>query len=71
MKLDEIVDGNIRRHTLNALKLAYVALSRPAHLAVIAIPSIVLLDDNNQYFSQLINTGWVQYGDVSNAIKTH
>jgi DNA helicase II / ATP-dependent DNA helicase PcrA len=46
--------------TIKSLKLAYVALSRPTHLAAIAIPANLVTKDDD-IFNRLSNNGWVQY----------
>ncbi|AQU77109.1 hypothetical protein [Priestia megaterium] len=43
----------------DALKTAYVALSRPTHLAVVAISKKSLGGDLEQKKKQAINAGWV------------
>lgn len=55
-----ITDKNKRDETIKALKLAYVALSRPTHLTAIAIPAD-LISNKNDFINLLINAGWIQY----------
>ena len=43
-----------------ALKLAYVALSRPTHLACIGIPRY-LIEEDSDLLSDLRNAGWNHY----------
>lgn len=56
-----ITDSIRRNETLKSLKLAYVALSRPTHLAVIAIPNS-LIKNEDEYIKRLLSSGWKQYG---------
>src|SRR5690625_1882002 len=57
---DEITDEVERDETIKALKLAYVALSRPSHLVVIGI-SESKLDGNKDFVDRLNKNGWQEY----------
>ncbi|MBT2734732.1 UvrD-helicase domain-containing protein [Bacillus sp. ISL-7] len=46
--------------TIKSLKLAYVALSRPTHLTVIAIPAS-LISKEDDIFQRLDNNGWQRF----------
>lgn len=56
-----IRDKNKKNETIKALKLAYVALSRPTHLLAIAIPEKMICDDRNM-LDRLDKNGWEMYG---------
>lgn len=53
-----------KNETIKSLKLAYVALSRPTHLMVIAIPQHLIVADNH-IIERLNNNGWIQYTKLS------
>jgi DNA helicase II / ATP-dependent DNA helicase PcrA len=55
-----ISDAIKRDETLKSLKLAYVALSRPTHLAAIAIPSHLITKDDF-YLKRFKLNGWIHY----------
>lgn len=56
-----LIEHHIKKNeTIKALKLAYVALSRPSHLAAIAIPySLISKDD--EILKAFNQNGWVMY----------
>jgi len=60
-----IKDDVERDETIKALKLAYVALSRPTHLMVIGIPENKL-SGNEDFVEKLDESGWKEY----NVVKT-
>ena len=51
-----------RNQTVKSLKLAYVALSRPIHLAAIAVPAH-LVSKNDSIFNRLNKNGWLRYDE--------
>ncbi|MCY7828894.1 UvrD-helicase domain-containing protein [Bacillus spizizenii] len=53
-----ITDGIKQSETYKALKLAYVALSRPSHLITIGIPKDLA---DKEFLVDLCNFGWVRY----------
>ncbi|MGI8281736.1 UvrD-helicase domain-containing protein [Bacillus mycoides] len=55
-----ITDSIVRNETLKSLKLAYVALSRPTHLMVIAIPEHLIVKDSS-ILERMNDSGWKQY----------
>lgn len=55
-----IIDDIEKDETIKALKLAYVALSRPTHLLAIAIPEEVIPDDSD-ILERLNNNGWIKH----------
>src|SRR5699024_12796669 len=57
---DEITDEVERDETIKALKLAYVAISRPSHLVVIGI-SESKVDGNKDFVDRLNKNGWQEY----------
>ncbi|WP_121640589.1 hypothetical protein [Virgibacillus sp. Bac330] len=58
-----IVDENEQNETIKALKLAYVALSRPTHLMVIAIPQQKISD--GERIEELLGTsGWIDANEI-------
>lgn len=58
----EILDSRERNETIKALKLAYVALSRPTHLMAIAIPEQLL--DGFERLQLLDENGWKNVKDL-------
>ncbi|HEM3548852.1 UvrD-helicase domain-containing protein [Streptococcus suis] len=52
--------SDMEKHTFNALKLAYVALSRPTHLVCIGIPNNKILGDVS-LLTSLEKAGWKRY----------
>ncbi|RTQ92241.1 UvrD-helicase domain-containing protein [Lysinibacillus telephonicus] len=59
-ELENINDLDLKRETKNALKLAYVAFSRPTHLVAIGIHSEMLTEEFKQ---ELIEYGWKEWGN--------
>lgn len=57
-----IEDTIKRNETKKALKLAYVALSRPTHLMAIAIPKNFVVEDNT--LERMNNSGWKLYEQI-------
>ncbi|MBS2970528.1 UvrD-helicase domain-containing protein [Metabacillus sp. KIGAM252] len=55
-----ISDFSERDETIKALKFGYVALSRPTHLATIAIPAR-LISGSDEILSRLDKDGWTNY----------
>ncbi|WP_336825058.1 UvrD-helicase domain-containing protein [Sporosarcina sp. USHLN248] len=55
-----IKDLSLRNETIKSLKLAYVALSRPSHLLVIAIPKY-FEEQNTNIFTRMDSFGWKKY----------
>lgn len=55
-----IQNKNKKNETIKALKLAYVALSRPTHLIAIAIPE-EMISDENDIIDKLNKNGWIMY----------
>lgn len=60
IELESITRETVKNETKKALKLAYVALSRPTHLAVLAIPK-EYLESDNEMFSKMSNLGWKEF----------
>lgn len=58
-----IEDIRQQKETIKALKLAYVALSRPTHLMGIAIPSEII-DQDSEIVDNLNSNGWIQSTDI-------
>jgi len=59
---DLIVDRVKRDETIKSLKLAYVALSRPTHLAVVAIPQD-FITGQEELVTHLNESGWKSLSD--------
>ncbi|WP_342503564.1 UvrD-helicase domain-containing protein [Lysinibacillus sp. FSL L8-0126] len=59
VELNQIQDTFIQSSSAKALKLAYVALSRPTHLAAIAIPEEFIQD--KAFIDELKEFGWKEY----------
>ncbi|MEQ6048437.1 UvrD-helicase domain-containing protein [Lysinibacillus capsici] len=59
VELNQIQDTFIQSSSAKALKLAYVALSRPTHLAAIAIPEEFIQD--KAFLDELKEFGWKEY----------
>ncbi|WP_271852608.1 UvrD-helicase domain-containing protein [Planococcus maritimus] len=60
IELDSITNIVLKNETKKALKLAYVALSRPTHLAAIAIPK-EYLESHSELFSRMDSLGWKEF----------
>lgn len=60
VELSTYHDVTKKKEVSKALKLAYVALSRPTHLVCIGIPK-TYLDSNSRIADVLKNTGWQQF----------
>ena len=52
------------KETEKALKLAYVALSRPTHLVCIGIPA-QLIERDSDFLSNLQNAGWIEFPTIN------
>ncbi|MFP3344544.1 hypothetical protein R0J87_18890, partial [Halomonas sp. SIMBA_159] len=60
------IENKIERdETIKALKLAYVALSRPTHLMIIAVPNH-LSGAESEELSRLKENGWKSFNDIIN-----
>ncbi|HDR8060810.1 TPA: UvrD-helicase domain-containing protein [Bacillus cereus] len=60
-----IIDEQRKKETYKALKLAYVALSRPTHLSAIAIPQSLV---DQKFLECLRDFGWIEYQLRANLI---
>ncbi|MCO4518920.1 ATP-dependent DNA helicase PcrA [Streptococcus infantarius subsp. infantarius] len=56
--------NNEEKETEKALKLAYVALSRPTHLACIGIPA-QLIERDSDFLSNLQKAGWIEFPTIN------
>jgi DNA helicase II / ATP-dependent DNA helicase PcrA len=62
-----ITESMERNKTIKSLKLAYVSLSRPTHLMVIAISQHAISEDS-KILEQMNCVGWKKYEQLVNTL---